>query len=150
MVICEFKNNHKYWKPINIKILEIFSSIIDPEFSYSLIKIHVISIEGIFIELTSFSKKIRATLSIFPTIEKCSMASVISLSVKNQTSNFNFNFKLFIFLPYNWFLEFKIYISDAFHKNGTSISKQINDFERSSAALENFMIRKTILNCNQM
>ena len=38
MVNCEIKNIHKYWKPINITILEIFSSIIDPEFSYSLIK----------------------------------------------------------------------------------------------------------------
>jgi hypothetical protein len=149
MANFEYKNFHKYWKPINVTFLEIFSSLIDPEFSYSLIKIHVISIEGIVIEATHFSKKIRANLSIFPTIEKCSMASVISLSVRNQTSNFNFNYKIFIFLPYNWFFDFKIYISDVFHKNGSNISKQINDFERSSAALENFMIRKTILNCNQ-
>jgi hypothetical protein len=147
--MVHLKKDHKYWKPVTIKILEIFSSIIDPEFSYFLINIHVISIEGIFIELTNFSKKIRTNLSIFPTIEKCSMVSMISLSAKNQTSNFNFNFQIFIFLPYNWFFDFKIYISDVFHKNGSTISKQINDFERSSAALENFMIRKTILNCKE-
>ena len=44
----------------------------------------------------------------------------------------------------NWNWEFYIYITPKFHSKGLSVSKQLNDKERLSIALENNFVRNVI------
>jgi len=46
-----------------------------------------------------------------------------------------------------WFVVFKIQVTKQDHQGGDIISKQLNDPERLSAALENEAIRGEVLKC---
>ena len=55
--------------------------------------------------------------------------------------------KLFKLVITNWFVHFKVKLTNKDHKIGENITKQLNDKERLSAALENKSIRISVLKC---
>ena len=55
--------------------------------------------------------------------------------------------KLIKIVNNKWVIKFKIFLPQKNHTVGNSITKQLNDMERLSAALENNSIRLSILKC---
>jgi hypothetical protein len=72
------------------------------------------------------------------------MASIIGISIKNILYNeltYEFLHKYF---PTNWNWNYSVMILSKNHTKGLFVTKQLNDKERISAAIENISIRKTI------
>lgn len=101
----------------------------DPEHPLTLEQLRVVALEMVKIDQAKRDVSVRFT----PTIPHCSSATIIGLMIRA---------KLERGLPEN----FKIHISitKGTHVNEFEISKQLNDKERVSAALENINIVKQI------
>ena len=117
------KSNEILRDPIDAR--EIFShikDINDPEHPYSLEQLAVVSEENVRVE-DEFS---RLTVFFTPTVEHCSMATLIGLSIR---------VKLMRVLPKRFKVDVKV--SKGSHASEAQVNKQLQDKERVAAALEN-------------
>ncbi|CAN0907979.1 Protein AE7 [Linum grandiflorum] len=105
--------------------LEVFDhvrDIKDPEHPYSLEELNVISEDAI--EIDDKRSYVRVTFT--PTVEHCSMATVIGLCLR---------VKLMRSLPPRFKVDIRV--APGSHSTEASVNKQLNDKERIAAALEN-------------
>lgn len=117
------KSNEILRDPIDAR--EIFShikDINDPEHPYSLEQLAVVSEENVKVE-DEFS---RVTVFFTPTVEHCSMATLIGLSIR---------VKLMRVLPKRFKVDVKV--AKGSHASEAQVNKQLQDKERVAAALEN-------------
>ncbi|XP_059656909.1 protein AE7 [Cornus florida] len=108
-----------------IDSLEIFDhirDIKDPEHPYSLEELKVITEDAV--EVDDKSSCVRVTFT--PTVEHCSMATVIGLCLR---------VKLLRSLPTRYKVDIKV--APGTHATEAAVNKQLNDKERVAAALEN-------------
>ncbi|OVA18704.1 hypothetical protein BVC80_1831g265 [Macleaya cordata] len=104
----------------------------DPEHPYSLEQLSVLSEESITVD----EKLGRILITFTPTIQHCSMATVIGLCLRVKLMN--------CFPPH---FKVDIKVSPGSHANEESVNKQLNDKERVAAALENPNLRQLVDEC---
>ncbi|KAH7836276.1 hypothetical protein Vadar_034272 [Vaccinium darrowii] len=114
-------------EPIDqLEIFDILSDycidIKDPEHPYSLEELKVITEDAI--ELDDKRNYVRVTFT--PTVEHCSMATVIGLCLR---------VKLMRSLPSRYKVDIRV--APGTHATEAAVNKQLNDKERVAAALEN-------------
>ncbi|KAL0926562.1 hypothetical protein M5K25_002801 [Dendrobium thyrsiflorum] len=104
----------------------------DPEHPYSLEQLSVLSEESITVD-----KKLgRIQITFTPTVQHCSMATVIGLCLRVKLlQSFPLHFKV------------DINVSPGSHADEASVNKQLNDKERVAAALENPSLRQLVDEC---
>ncbi|KAF8405223.1 hypothetical protein HHK36_010123 [Tetracentron sinense] len=105
---------------------------LDPEHPYSLEQLSVLSEESITVD----EKLGRILITFTPTIQHCSMATVIGLCLR---------VKLMRCFPPHFKVDIKV--SPGSHANEESVNKQLNDKERVAAALENPNLRQLVDEC---
>ncbi|CAA2987056.1 Hypothetical predicted protein [Olea europaea subsp. europaea] len=104
----------------------------DPEHPYSLEQLSVLSEESITVD----EKLGRILITFTPTIQHCSMVTVIGLCLREKLKDhFPPHFKV------------DIKVAPGSHANEESVNKQLNDKERVSAALENPHLRQLVDEC---
>nr|GMD30210.1 protein AE7-like [Ipomoea batatas] len=94
----------------------------DPEHPYSLEELKVITEDAIEID----DKRNHVTVTFTPTVEHCSMATVIGLCLR---------VKLMRCLPSRYKVDIRV--APGSHATEAAVNKQLNDKERVAAALEN-------------
>nr|GMD38625.1 protein AE7-like [Ipomoea batatas] len=94
----------------------------DPEHPYSLEELKVITEDSIEID----DKRNHVTVTFTPTVEHCSMATVIGLCLR---------VKLMRCLPSRYKVDIRV--APGSHATEAAVNKQLNDKERVAAALEN-------------
>ncbi|CAN7040049.1 unnamed protein product [Brassica rapa subsp. trilocularis] len=94
----------------------------DPEHPYSLEQLKVLTEDSV--EVDDFKSYVRVTFT--PTVEHCSMATIIGLSVR---------VKLMRSLPPRYKIDIRV--APGSHATEAALNKQLNDKERVAAALEN-------------
>ncbi|CAA0839566.1 Protein of unknown function (DUF59 [Striga hermonthica] len=104
----------------------------DPEHPYSLEQLSVLSEESITVD----EKLGRILITFTPTIQHCSMATVIGLCLREKLKDF--------FPPH---FKVDIKVAPGSHANEESVNKQLNDKERVAAALENPNLRQLVDEC---
>lgn len=104
----------------------------DPEHPYSLEQLSVLSEESITVD----DRLGRILITFTPTIQHCSMATVIGLCLR---------VKLRHCFPPHYKVDIKV--SPGSHANEESVNKQLNDKERIAAALENPNLRQLVDEC---
>ncbi|KAL6551879.1 Protein AE7-like 1 [Orobanche gracilis] len=114
------------------EIYEHVRDIRDPEHPYSLEQLSVLSEESITVD----EKLGRILITFTPTIQHCSMATVIGLCLREKLKDF--------FPPH---FKVDIKVARGSHANEESVNKQLNDKERVAAALENPNIRQLVDEC---
>lgn len=118
-----------------VDALDVFDSvrdIRDPEHPYSLEQLSVLSEESITVD----EKLGRIQITFTPTVQHCSMATVIGLCLRVKL--------LRCFPPH---FKVDINVSPGSHANEASVNKQLNDKERVAAALENPNLRQFVDEC---
>ncbi|KAK6117010.1 hypothetical protein DH2020_049254 [Rehmannia glutinosa] len=105
-----------------LEIFEHIRDIKDPEHPYSLEELKVISEDAI--EVDDKHSYVRVTFT--PTVEHCSMATVIGLCLR---------VKLMRSLPPRYKVDIRV--APGTHATEAAVNKQLNDKERVAAALEN-------------
>nr|TKR85432.1 MIP18 family protein [Populus alba] len=103
-------------------VLNHIRDIKDPEHPYSLEELKVITEDAI--EVDDKLSYVRVTFT--PTVEHCSMATVIGLCLR---------VKLMRSLPQRYKVDIKV--APGTHATEAAVNKQLNDKERVAAALEN-------------
>ncbi|KAL3844831.1 hypothetical protein ACJIZ3_002234 [Penstemon smallii] len=99
---------------------------------YSLEQLSVLSEESITVD----EKLGRILITFRPTIQHCTMATVIGLCLREKLKNhFPPHFKV------------DIKVAPGSHANEESVNKQLNDKERVAAALENPNLRQLVEEC---
>mmetsp|Transcript_4879 Transcript_4879/g.6614 ORF Transcript_4879/g.6614 Transcript_4879/m.6614 type:complete len:164 (+) Transcript_4879:104-595(+) len=96
--------------------------IIDPEHPYTLEQLHVVKENQITVDDRGSRVKVEFT----PTVEHCSMATLIGLCLR---------VKLLRCIPKRFKVD--IFVSPGSHASELAVNKQLNDKERVAAALEN-------------
>lgn len=115
-----------------LEIYEYVRDIRDPEHPYSLEQLSVLSEESITVD----EKLGRILITFTPTIQHCSMATVIGLCLREKLKDhFPLHFKV------------DIKVAPGSHANEESVNKQLNDKERVAAALENPNVRQLVEEC---
>ncbi|XP_047317953.1 protein AE7-like 1 isoform X2 [Impatiens glandulifera] len=104
----------------------------DPEHPYSLEQLSVLSEESVTVD----EKLGRILITFTPTIQHCSMATVIGLCLR---------VKLMECFPPHFKLDIKV--APGSHADEESVNKQLNDKERVVAALENPNLRQLVDEC---
>ncbi|CAN0861894.1 Protein AE7-like 1 [Linum grandiflorum] len=104
----------------------------DPEHPYSLEQLSVLSEESITVD----DKLGRILITFTPTIQHCSMATVIGLCLR---------VKLQECFPPHYKVDIKV--SPGSHADEEAVNKQLNDKERVAAALENPNLRQLVDEC---
>ncbi|KAL0664458.1 hypothetical protein Bca4012_101296 [Brassica carinata] len=105
--------------------LEVFDhirDIKDPEHPYSLEQLKVLTEDSV--EVDDTKSHVRVTFT--PTVEHCSMATIIGLCVR---------VKLMRSLPSRYKIDIRV--APGTHATEAAVNKQLNDKERVAAALEN-------------
>ncbi|KAI5601911.1 hypothetical protein POPTR_001G135800v4 [Populus trichocarpa] len=118
-------DENEYTAAESIDQLEVFDhirDIKDPEHPYSLEELKVITEDAI--EVDDKLSYVRVTFT--PTVEHCSMATVIGLCLR---------VKLMRSLPQRYKVDIKV--APGTHATEAAVNKQLNDKERVAAALEN-------------
>ncbi|KAK4262177.1 hypothetical protein QN277_027762 [Acacia crassicarpa] len=115
-----------------LEIYDFVRDIRDPEHPYSLEQLSVLSEESITVD----DKMGRILITFTPTIQHCSMATVIGLCLR---------VKLKHFFPPHYKVDIKV--SPGSHADEESVNKQLNDKERVAAALENPNLRQLVDEC---
>ncbi|KDP38609.1 hypothetical protein JCGZ_05316 [Jatropha curcas] len=103
-----------------------------PEHPYSLEQLSVLSEESITVD----DKLGRILITFTPTIQHCSMATVIGLCLR---------VKLQECFPPHYKVDIKV--APGSHADEESVNKQLNDKERVAAALENPNLRQLVDEC---
>ncbi|XP_062226597.1 protein AE7-like [Phragmites australis] len=110
-------------EPIDqLEIFDHIRDIKDPEHPYSLEQLNVVTEDSI--ELNDKLSHVRVTFT--PTVEHCSMATVIGLCLR---------VKLIRSLPPRYKVDIRV--APGSHATEAAVNKQLNDKERVAAALEN-------------
>ncbi|XP_065860813.1 protein AE7 [Euphorbia lathyris] len=110
-------------EPIDqLEIFDHIRDIKDPEHPYSLEELKVITEDAI--EVNDQKSYVRVTFT--PTVEHCSMATVIGLCLR---------VKLMRSLPSRYKVDIRV--APGTHATEAAVNKQLNDKERVAAALEN-------------
>ncbi|KAJ6682123.1 hypothetical protein OIU74_020380 [Salix koriyanagi] len=104
----------------------------DPEHPYSLEQLSVLSEESITVD----DKLGRILITFTPTIQHCSMATVIGLCLR---------VKLQECFPPHYKVDIKV--AHGSHADEEAVNKQLNDKERVAAALENPNLRQLVDEC---
>nr|GMD37038.1 protein AE7-like [Ipomoea batatas]GME12921.1 protein AE7-like [Ipomoea batatas] len=104
------------------EIFDHLRDIKDPEHPYSLEELKVITEDAIEID----DKRNHVTVTFTPTVEHCSMATVIGLCLR---------VKLMRCLPSRYKVDIRV--APGSHATEAAVNKQLNDKERVAAALEN-------------
>ncbi|KAK4733383.1 hypothetical protein R3W88_007644 [Solanum pinnatisectum] len=104
----------------------------DPEHPYSLEQLSVLSEESITVD----EKLGRILITFTPTIQHCTMATVIGLCLREKLKN--------CFPPH---FKVDIKVSPGSHADEESVNKQLNDKERVAAAMENPNLRQLVDEC---
>nr|TKS00187.1 hypothetical protein D5086_0000184000 [Populus alba] len=104
----------------------------DPEHPYSLEQLSVLSEESITVD----DKLGRILITFTPTIQHCSMATVIGLCLR---------VKLQECFPPHYKVDIKV--APGSHADEEAVNKQLNDKERVAAALENPNLRQLVDEC---
>ncbi|CAF2190663.1 unnamed protein product [Brassica napus] len=94
----------------------------DPEHPYSLEQLKVLTEDSV--EVDDTKSRVRVTFT--PTVEHCSMATIIGLCVR---------VKLMRSLPSRYKIDIRV--APGTHATEAAVNKQLNDKERVAAALEN-------------
>ncbi|KAH7851162.1 hypothetical protein Vadar_007921 [Vaccinium darrowii] len=105
---------------------------LDPEHPYSLEQLSVLSEESITVD----EKLGRILITFTPTIQHCTMATVIGLCLRVKLKE--------CFPPH---FKVDIKVAPGSHANEESVNKQLNDKERVAAALENPNLRQLVDEC---
>ena len=105
-----------------LEIFEHIRDIKDPEHPYSLEQLSVVGEEKIFLDEAAS----RIVVSFTPTVQHCSMATLIGLSLR---------VKLMRVLPARFKVDIRV--TPGSHASEGAVNKQLNDKERVCAALEN-------------
>lgn len=114
------------------EVFDHLRDIKDPEHPYSLEQLKVISEDAI--EVDDEHSLIRVTFT--PTVEHCSMATVIGLCVR---------VKLMRCLPSRFKVDIRV--APGTHQTEAAVNKQLNDKERVAAALENPNLLEMVDDC---
>jgi len=114
------------------EVFDHLRDIKDPEHPYSLEQLKVISEDAI--EVDDEHSHIRVTFT--PTVEHCSMATVIGLCVR---------VKLMRCLPSRFKVDIRV--APGTHQTEAAVNKQLNDKERVAAALENPNLLEMVDEC---
>ncbi|KAK6788305.1 hypothetical protein RDI58_016830 [Solanum bulbocastanum] len=101
---------------------ELSKDIKDPEHPYSLEELKVITEDAIEVD----DKRSHVRVTFTPTVEHCSMATVIGLCLR---------VKLMRCLPSRYKVDIRV--APGTHATEAAVNKQLNDKERVAAALEN-------------
>ncbi|KAJ0242873.1 Protein AE7 [Hirschfeldia incana] len=110
-------------EPIDqLEIFDHIRDIRDPEHPYSLEQLKVLTEDSV--EVDDGKSYVRVTFT--PTVEHCSMATIIGLSVR---------VKLMRSLPPRYKIDIRV--APGSHATEAALNKQLNDKERVAAALEN-------------
>ncbi|XP_057251452.1 protein AE7-like 1 [Beta vulgaris subsp. vulgaris] len=115
-----------------LDVYDYVRDIRDPEHPYSLEQLSVLSEESITVD----DNLGRILITFTPTIQHCSMATVIGLCLR---------VKLKHCFPPHYKIDIKV--SPGSHANEESVNKQLNDKERVAAALENPNLRQLVDEC---
>lgn len=114
------------------EIFEHVRDITDPEHPYSLEQLNVVSEDSIAID----DKGSHVTVTFTPTVQHCSMATVIGLCIR---------VKLLRSLPQRFKVDIKV--APGSHASEMAVNKQLNDKERVAAALENPHLVEMVEKC---
>ncbi|PAN44765.1 hypothetical protein PAHAL_9G068400 [Panicum hallii] len=115
-----------------LDVFDTVRDIRDPEHPYSLEQLSVLSQESISVD----EKLGRIQITFTPTVQHCSMATVIGLCLRLKLmQNFPPHFKI------------DIKVAPGSLANEESVNKQLNDKERVAAALENPNLRQLVDEC---
>ncbi|KAH1163623.1 hypothetical protein AAZX31_01G163000 [Glycine max] len=117
---------------LDLALTNFVRDIRDPEHPYSLEQLSVLSEESISVD----DKLGRILITFTPTVQHCSMATVIGLCLR---------VKLKHYFPPHYKVDIKV--SPGSHANEESVNKQLNDKERVAAALENPNLRQLVDEC---
>ncbi|XP_022552931.2 protein AE7-like [Brassica napus] len=110
-------------EPIDqLEIFDHIRDIRDPEHPYSLEQLKVLTEDSV--EVDDLKSYVRVTFT--PTVEHCSMATIIGLSIR---------VKLMRSLPPRYKIDIRV--APGSHATEAALNKQLNDKERVAAALEN-------------
>ncbi len=101
------------------EVFEIIRNITDPEHPYNLEELNIISLDDIIVD----NENRVITVYFNPTIENCTFASFIGLSIKKKLLNF-------ISPKYN----IDVLIKEPKNENDKTLNKQMNDKERLEAS----------------
>lgn len=121
------QNPHDLVTPM--KVFDTIRTINDPEHPQTLQQLNVVQLG-----LIKVNKKV-ITLTFTPTIPHCSMATLIGLCIRVKLERFLPGFK------------FDVSVTPGTHVQDTQLSKQLNDKERVSAALENPTLMDIVERC---
>ncbi|KAL2457621.1 hypothetical protein Fot_56140 [Forsythia ovata] len=113
-------------------VFKVFLDIRDPEHPYSLEQLSVLSEESITVD----EKLGRILITFTPTIQHCSMATVIGLCLREKMKDY---------VPPHFKVDIKV--APGSHADEESVNKQLNDKERVAAALENPNLRQLVDEC---
>ncbi|OAE29473.1 hypothetical protein AXG93_1028s1160 [Marchantia polymorpha subsp. ruderalis] len=108
--------------------------ITDPEHPYSLEQLNVVSEDAIDVD----DKSSHVTVTFTPTVQHCSMATVIGLCIR---------VKLMRCLPPRFKVDIRV--APGSHASEAAVNKQLNDKERVAAALENPHLVEMVERCLQ-
>ncbi|KAI4327593.1 hypothetical protein L6164_020033 [Bauhinia variegata] len=117
---------------LDFNLANFVRDIRDPEHPYSLEQLSVLSEESITVD----DKLGRILITFTPTIQHCSMATVIGLCLR---------VKLKHCFPPHYKVDIKV--SPGSHADEESVNKQLNDKERVAAAMENPNLRQLVDEC---
>nr|GLL26321.1 protein AE7-like 1 [Ipomoea trifida] len=115
-----------------LKLINYSPNFADPEHPYSLEQLSVLSEESITVD----EKLGRILITFTPTIQHCSMATVIGLCLREKLKN--------CFPPH---YKVDIKVAPGSHADEESVNKQLNDKERIAAALEIPNLRQLVDEC---
>ncbi|XP_077247288.1 protein AE7-like isoform X1 [Tasmannia lanceolata] len=115
-----------------LTILHHVRDIKDPEHPYSLEELKVVSEDAIEVN----DEQSHVTVTFTPTVEHCSMATVIGLCIR---------VKLMRSLPSHYKVDIRV--APGTHATETAVNKQLNDKERVAAALENPNLLEMVDEC---
>nr|UXY86790.1 protein AE7-like 1 [Cryptomonas paramecium] len=133
----------KYWFPLCYHLFILFNDVKDPEFLEYISNLNIVSIENIWFEEYVSDQFLDSCVTLVPTYFLCNMISSIGLSLKNILCKKKKIFLKYVF-PENWSFRYCTNITFDFHSEGLYITKQLNDKERTCAALENSSVRNII------
>merc|ERR1711976_1055037 len=127
--------NLKYECLNTTKVYDLIKNIMDPEYPYTLEQLNIVSEDQVTVDNTINNIIVHIT----PTVQHCSMATLIGLCVR---------YKLGKSLKPR--VKIDVMITPGSHSSEASINKQLNDKERVSSALENPSLLASILDCQRL
>ncbi|KAI3935595.1 hypothetical protein MKW92_018842 [Papaver armeniacum] len=117
---------------VSLTVLHHIRDIKDPEHPYTLEQLQVVTEDSV--EINDKHSHVRVTFT--PTIGQCSLAPVIGLCLQ---------VKLMRSLPSRYKVDVRL--APGTHDNEAAINKQLNDKERTAAALENPVMGQLVGQC---